>query len=227
MNYILNLENVNVFIGKKHILKNIDLKISREDFIILLGPNGSGKTTLLKSCLGISGISSGKIKSFDNGNGFKKIRKNCGYVPQRLDVDKYFPMISEEIINFGNPEKSFLEHLITEFKIKNIIKKPFGLLSGGERQKILLTMALAKKPEILFLDEPNLNLDINAYRDFLRCVEKAKKEFKLTIIMVTHLISNMPQNANKIVVLKDGKIIFNEPPRNIMKRKNLIELIYG
>lgn len=208
-------------------MHNINLRINIEDFVILLGPNGSGKTTLIKTCLGMIKISSGKISFFGNGNGFNTIRRVCGYVPQRMDVDRYFPVIAEQVINFGNPEKKFLNHLIEEFKIKNTIKKPFGVLSGGERQKILLTMALAGKPEILFLDEPNLNLDVAAYRDFFKCVEKAKKEFKLTLIMVTHLINNIPEQANRICVLKDGKMLFDDKPQKILRKKELVDLIYG
>jgi len=226
MKRILSVEKINVFIGKKQILKNVNLTVNKEDFIILLGPNGSGKTTLLKSILGMMKINSGKIFFYDDG-GTGNIRKKCGYVPQQLDVDRYFPIIAEQIINFGRPEKDFLRHLTDELKIKNIVKKPFGLLSGGERQKILLTMALAGKPVILFLDEPNLNLDVTAYKDFLKCVEKVKKEFGLTIIMVTHLISSIPDTANKIVVLKDGQIVFNDAPRKILKRKDMVDLIYG
>lgn len=227
MKKILDLKDVNVTIGSKQILKSINFNINSGDFILLLGPNGSGKTTLLKTCLGIIKISKGSILFYEEKNKIQNIRKKCGYVPQRLDIDKYFPVLSKDVIEFGSPDKKFLFHLTEEFKIKEIIKKPFGLLSGGERQKILLTMALSRKPEILFLDEPNLNLDINAYKDFIRYVEKAKKEFNLTIIMVTHLISTIPELVNKVFVLKEGRIIIKEEPQKIFKRKNLVELVYG
>jgi len=225
MRKILDLKDVNLTIGSKQILKNINFNINSGDFILLLGPNGSGKTTLLKTCLGIIKIREGSVLFY--GDKIQNIRKKCGYVPQRLDIDKYFPVLSKDVIEFGSPDKELLFHLTEEFKIKEIIKKPFGLLSGGERQKILLTMALSRKPEILFLDEPNLNLDINAYKDFLKCVEKAKKEFNLTVIMVTHLISTIPESVNKVFVLKEGRIIIKEEPEKIFKRKNLVELIYG
>lgn len=225
MKEIISFNNVRVKIGQKTILDNINFKINQGDFVLLLGVNGSGKTTLLRTALGFIKVTSGYVKY--RGEKLKSVNKFCGYVPQRLDIDRYFPVIAEDVINFAKPEKKFLTHLINEFKIKDVIKKPFGLLSGGERQKILLIMALAKKPEILFLDEPNLNLDIKAYRDFLNCLTIVKKEFNPTILMVTHMISIIPGEVNKVFIIKEGKIIYNEKPEKIFRKKNIMELIYG
>lgn len=227
MQEMIFFQNVNVKIGQKHILTNVNFKINSGDFILLLGVNGSGKTTLLKSALGFVKITSGFIYFKGEKIKYERVRNNCGYVPQRLDIDKYFPIMAEDVINFGKPEKPFFDHLIQKFKIKEVIKKPFGLLSGGERQKVLLTMALVKKPDILFLDEPNLNLDINAYKDFLNCLELVKKEFNPVILMVTHLISVIPKSVNKVFVIKQGKIIYKETPVKIFRKKNIAELIYG
>lgn len=227
MQEIIFFQDVNVKIGQKYILTNINFKINSGDFILLLGVNGSGKTTLLKSMLGFVKITSGIIYFNGEKIQYERVRNNCGYVPQRLDIDKYFPIMAEDVINFSKPDKYFFDYLIQKFKIKEVIKKPFGLLSGGERQKVLLTMALVKKPDILFLDEPNLNLDINAYEDFLNCLELAKKEFNPVILMVTHLISIIPKSANKVFVMKQGKIVYKETPSKIFKIKNIAELIYG
>ncbi len=225
MQEIISFSNIHVNIGQKHILNDINFKLNRGDFVLIIGVNGSGKTTLLKTALGfikpVKGFINFKGEKLKNSN----IKEFCGYVPQRLDVDRYFPVIGKDVINFAKPDKNFIAHLINEFKIKEIINKPFGLLSGGERQKVLLTMALSKKPEILFLDEPNLNLDIHSYRDFLRCLTRVKKEFNPTILMVTHLISIIPDMANKVFVLKEGRI--KEASLKIFKKKNIMELIYG
>ncbi|MCX8094060.1 MAG: metal ABC transporter ATP-binding protein [Candidatus Goldbacteria bacterium] len=227
MNEIISFYDVTVKIGQKTILSNIDFKLNRGDFILLIGANGSGKTTLLKTALGFIKPSFGSIIYKNEISGYKDIKNFCGYVPQRLDIDRYFPVIAEDVINFAKPEKNLLNYIIKEFRIKDIIRKPFGMLSGGERQKILLAMALSKKPDILLLDEPNLNLDINAYRDFLRCLLLIKKEFNPTILMVTHLISIIPKMVNRVFVIKDGRIIYKKAPYEIFKIKNIMEIIYG
>lgn len=227
MEKILTFKKVYLKLGTKYILYDINFNINKNDFVLLIGPNGSGKTTIIKTILGFYKITSGDIFYRDAIKDIKMVRSICGYVPQRFDIDKFFPIKVNDILNIIKSDKKLFESLIFLFKLKDIIEKPFGLLSGGERQKVLLTMALAKKPEILLLDEPNLNLDLNSYKDFLKYLEIIKNEFKITIIMATHFIHILPRLVNKVFVLKKGKMIYKSTPQNIFKRKNLLNLIYG
>ncbi|MEI7542155.1 MAG: ABC transporter ATP-binding protein [bacterium] len=222
------LKNVSVKIGKTLILNDISLTINKGEFITLLGKNGSGKTTLLKTILGINKYFLGSIivggVSIKDGH-VRNVRLKTGYVPQFFSAENNFPITAGDVIAMGKNKKQ-AEVWARNMEIINIIDKPFGKLSGGEKQKVMLAMALSREPEILLLDEPNLNLDIRAYKNFIELVEKLQQQLKLTVIYVTHLTGHIPKSCSRIVVIKDGEIYRDGPKRNILNNDKLEELIY-
>ena len=153
----LNFENV---------LTNISLEIFEGDFISILGPNGGGKSTFIKLLLNILKPSSGTIKFSED------LKNKIGYVPQNATtVDGVFPATVEEIISTSftnkflfskkitNEEKEYLDFLMKSFEISNLKSKLFVELSGGQKQRVLIVRALANKPRLLILDEPDIGLD--------------------------------------------------------------------
>jgi ABC-type Mn2+/Zn2+ transport system ATPase subunit len=225
----IEIQNLTVKAGKKVILDNISLTVEKGEFLTLLGKNGSGKTTLIKTILGLIKTSGGSIKAAGEelkGPSIRKIRLKTGYVPQYFSSENDFPITAGDVIAMGkNTEKALF--MAREMKIENIFSQPFGKLSGGEKQKVLLAMALSREPEILLMDEPNLNLDIRAYRDFLAFVEKLKRRLGLTIIYVTHLTGHIPKSCLRVAVMKEGRIIMDGPKNKILKNRNIEEIIYG
>lgn len=225
----IEIENLTVKAGKTAILDNISLTINKGEFLTLLGKNGSGKTTLIKAVLGLSKISGGCIRAAGEelkGPAIRRIRLKTGYVPQYFSSENDFPITAGDVIGMGkNMQKALLA--AEEMKLGNIFNRPFGKLSGGEKQKVLLAMALSREPEILLLDEPNLNLDIRAYKDFMALVEKLKQRLKLTVVYVTHLTGHIPKSSLRVAVMKEGKIIMDGPKNIILKNRNIEEIIYG
>lgn len=223
------LKNVSVKAGKTLILNDISLIINKGEFITLLGKNGSGKTTLLKTILGINKHFSGSVivgGANTKGELMKNVRLISGYVPQFFSAENNFPITAGDVIAMGKNIKQ-AQVWAQNMEIENIIDKPFGKLSGGEKQKVMLAMALSREPEILLLDEPNLNLDTRAYKNFIELVEKLQQKLKLTVVYVTHLTGHIPKNCSRIVVMKDGKIYRDGPKKYILNNKKLEELIYG
>ena len=180
----LNFENV---------LTNISLEIFKGDFVAILGPNGGGKTTFVKLLLNILKQNAGEIKFYED------LKNKIGYIPQSATtVDTVFPATVDEIIRtaFSNKrfffgklsleEKNYLDFLMQNFQIIDLKSKLFVELSGGQKQRVLIVRALANKPKLLILDEPDIGLDTISQTKFIENLNKINKENKTTIIFVTH-----------------------------------------
>ncbi len=180
----LNFENV---------LTNISLEIFKGDFIAILGPNGGGKTTFVKLLLNILKQNAGEIKFYED------LKNKIGYIPQSATtVDTVFPATVDEIIRtaFSNKrfffgklsleEKNYLDFLMQNFQIIDLKSKLFVELSGGQKQRVLIVRALANKPKLLILDEPDIGLDTISQTKFIEKLNIINKENKTTIIFVTH-----------------------------------------
>ncbi len=238
----MNFKNVSVKAGSKKILENVDFNVNHHDFVTVLGPNGAGKSTILKAVLGLVRVSSGHIEVKHEKitkKNINKIRKKISYMPQNFTLDRYFPVLVKDVIEAGitchkkifekktKEEKARVGSIIKELNIHKLLDKPFGVISGGEKQKVILAMVLAGGPEILLLDEPNLNLDLYAYRNFLKTVSSIYKKRKLTVLFVTHLITHIPKASRKVLVVKEGRAVFEGDPRKLFAGKNHLEFIYG
>ena len=180
----LNFENV---------LTNISLEIFKADFVAILGPNGGGKTTFVKLLLNILKQNAGEIKFYED------LKNKIGYIPQSATtVDTVFPATVDEIIRtaFSNKrfffgklsleEKNYLDFLMQNFQIIDLKSKLFVELSGGQKQRVLIVRALANKPKLLILDEPDIGLDTVSKTKFIEKLNIINKENKTTIIFVTH-----------------------------------------
>ena len=186
---IIQVNNLNF----ENVLTNISLEIYEGDFIAIIGPNGGGKSTFIKLLLNILKPNSGQIKFYED------IKNKIGYVPQNATtVDGVFPATVEEIIEtaFVNKksfferisieEKNYLNFLMESFEILDLKSKLFVELSGGQKQRVLIVRALANKPKLLILDEPDIGLDTISQTKFIENLNIINKENKTTIIFVTH-----------------------------------------
>lgn len=199
-------------------LRGINFSIDQGEFIAVLGPSGSGKTTLLNLLGGIDRPSGGKIifekKSEITGIKEKKLtryrRNNVGFVFQ-------FYNLVGSLTAFENVELvARLTHKVSEAKkVTTELLEAVGLgdktfkfpaqLSGGEQQRVSIARALAKEPKILLADEPTGSLDSVTTGKILKLFQKINKEFKVTIVFVTHN-NGIASLANTILYLRDGKI---------------------
>ena len=198
--------------SRTEVIKGIDIKISDGDFVAILGASGSGKSTLLNVLSGLERPDNGSILYGDTDittltdTELTKFRKNTiGFIFQQyyllpnLTVEKNVRMGADlannkeygEIINAGG--------------LENKAKKYPNELSGGEQQRASIARALAKKPKVLFLDEPTGALDENTGRQVLDYISKLHDENSFTIVMVTHN-QNIAEMANTIIKMNSGRI---------------------
>jgi len=221
--YIIELDGITVKKGRNLLLENINFCVSQGEFVGVIGPNGAGKTTLLNVIAGFEGFT-GRLRLFGEGQTRErsgKTRLRIGYVPQLLDIDRTFPICALEAVLTGsigrlglfhNPEKKERQRameIMEMMRIGHLKEKPFGQLSGGERQKVLLARAIMQEPEILLLDESTANLDMAIQKEFMDLIDDIHKRQDLTILLVTHDFNLLPPSMNRGLLLNRGRIIFD------------------
>ncbi|RMF62169.1 MAG: ABC transporter ATP-binding protein [Calditrichaeota bacterium] len=219
------------------LLKKINLHIPRHSFLAIIGPNGSGKSTLLKLIMGILHPQSGEIflnqkplREFSR----KRLAQLAGYVPQHFET--IFHFTAWEIVSMGrHPYQSpfssarvedahIVENAMKATEVWHLRHRVINHLSGGELQRVVLASALAQNPQILLLDEPTTALDLKHQFHFYNILETLRKENNLTIVTVTHDINLASYFCEQMVVLKDGAIVAEGTPEQLITQELIREV---
>ncbi len=198
--------------NKNQVLKGISLKIADGDFTVILGASGSGKSTFLNVISGLERPDSGSvvygtsdITKLSDGELTQFRKENIGFIFQQYYL---LPnMTVEKNVRMGADlaDNREYQEIINAVGLEDKAKKYPSELSGGEQQRVSVARALAKKPEVLFLDEPTGALDEQTGRQVLDYICKLHKEYGFTIVMVTHN-QNIAEMANTVVKMNSGKI---------------------
>ena len=213
---MIKAREINKFYGsgesRFQVLKNISLTIEDGDFVVIPGASGSGKSTLLNVLSGLERAESGQIFYDDTeitGLTDKELtafrRKKIGfifqqyYLLQNMNVGKNVKMGTDLAVN------SDYKAILKEVGLENKLYKFPSELSGGEQQRVSVARALAKRPEVLFLDEPTGALDEDTGRQVLQYISELQKEYGFTIIMVTHNL-NIAEMAKTVIRMNNGKV---------------------
>ena len=194
------------------VLRGINLSVDENDFVVILGASGSGKSTLLNILSGLEKSDSGEV--LYNGENISNYtetqltefrRKNIGFVFQQYYLLNNLTVFQNVRVGANLANNSDCSEILKELGLEDKLEKYTNELSGGEQQRVSIARALAKKPKVLFLDEPTGALDEETGRGILEYIFKLRNESKFTMIMVTHN-ENIAQIANKIVHVKSGKV---------------------
>ncbi len=199
--------------GKTTVLDNIDLTVEKSDRIALIGPNGAGKTTLIRAILG-QYLFDGELSVFDKNPRRHRVEvlDRIGYVPQ---LPPPIQMNVGELVAFsaGISKKSSVDAIHQNaaelgLDIGENVKKPFQKLSGGMKQKLLISLALGRKPDILIMDEPAANLDPRGRQAFFLQLLRSMKE--TTMLLSSHRVDEIINLINRIVEIDYGKVVQDE-----------------
>ncbi|MDO5725431.1 MAG: ATP-binding cassette domain-containing protein [Tissierellia bacterium] len=214
MREIISIKNLNFSYGNNSIFEASNLSINEGDFAVILGENGTGKSTLIKLILGELKASSGTI-DFNISHDLT----NISYVPQLSAASmQSFPITAYEIVSLNlYSELKGLKIISKEQKkridealrLTGMISKKdylYSNLSGGERQRIMLAKAIVSNPKILLLDEPTVGIDELAREKILKILNHFNKDHNVTIIMITHEVSEVLPYVNALYEVKDKKI---------------------
>ncbi|MFX1411580.1 MAG: energy-coupling factor ABC transporter ATP-binding protein [Promethearchaeota archaeon] len=218
-------------------MQNLSLKIEENLIYALTGNNGSGKTTLLRLLVGLIKPKSGNIKIFDkplsrNKKELWKIRQQIGFLFQNPDDQLFAPTIEEDVgfgaRNLKLDEKEVEKRVIWALKAVNLLEfkeySPFNL-SWGQKKRAALASLLVMKPKLLILDEPFANLDFNAIYNHLKIIEKLRREENITILFTTHNLFFIENWAQNMLVLDNGKGIFEGAPEIGLNDPQVLELL--
>jgi iron complex transport system ATP-binding protein len=216
------------------VLHNISLSVAAGEMVGLLGPNGSGKTTLIKLASGILKPGRGEIKldGADLGNMSRKsIARSVAVVPQQFHTP--FAFTVAEVVMLGRIPflKAFAEESTADRQLADSALEMVGIaglrgrrfdeLSGGERQKVVLSMALAQQPKLLLLDEPTLHLDITHQVEILELVRRLNAEQRLTVIAAMHDLNLASLYFDRLVLLKEGRVSADGTPAQVLTEERV------
>ena len=221
----------------KKIISSISLSLQKSEWLGIIGANGSGKSTFLKGISRILNVYSGG--AFLDGQNIhlsptKEVAKMISVLPQQQSDNLHLTVY--ELVCFGrSPHKEWWEldlnendHLKVERSIEltemeDFRDKPLRTLSGGQRQRAFLSLALAQDANTLLLDEPTTFLDLHYQLQFLDLLKRLNQEEKISIITVIHDINLAARYCNRIALLKDGKLLAINQPREVLTKDLLKE----
>lgn len=220
---ILSVENLNVEIDEKKIIKDLSFDVDKGEIVAIIGPNGAGKTVLFRALLS-SVFYTGKIKWAPN--------LKIGYVPQRLFVDKNFPLSVGDFFDFQNISHKKAIILLQrmglgagENKYPDIFKEGIGVLSGGELQRFLIAWILADDPDVLLFDESTAGIDMGGEENVYQILTKLQKIKGFTILLISHDINIVYKYSHKVVCLNRKRVCYGSP-LEVLNAENLQKL-YG
>ncbi|BBF41611.1 ABC-type Fe3+-siderophore transport system, ATPase component [Lachnospiraceae bacterium KM106-2] len=225
---MLIVDDVCISYGQKEIIHHISDKIDREDGLtVIVGLNGCGKSTLLRT---LGGIYEGYTGEIHYGNRIlreiplRERAKMISYLPQyrrvpNISVERYvlhgrFPHLSYPR-HYGKKDFELVDKVLERFQIASLKTKQMSQISGGERQKVYLAMAIVQDACYLLLDEPSTFLDLHCQYEFLRILKELVEEGK-TVLMVSHNVQMALQYADNIIVMEKGRIKIRGTPEQVV-----------
>ena len=214
---LITLNNISLSHNGKNVLDDVSFKLHEGEFITLIGPNGAGKSSLIKVLLGVIKQDSGDITYTDN------IR--LGYTPQTFSANPFIPISVKDFLTLN--QKLDSEFMLKTFEltgIKDLLKSPLKNLSGGELQKVLLTRALLNKPNVLILDEPAQNLDVDGQMQLYKLIQDIHQQQNCAVLMVSHDLHRVMKESTQVLCLYHH-ICCEGLPESILKDEKFNDLL--
>ena len=212
---LVKLENAGVYRSSKWLVRGISFEINQGQIVTLIGPNGSGKTTTAKMILNILNTDEGLVK----GNANK-----MAYVPQKINIDWTMPL---RVIDFMKITSSLNNTQITESLVMTGVDKllynQIHSLSGGEFQRVLIARAIAKKPDLLVLDEPVQGVDFNGEIALYNLIKEISVNLNCGILLISHDMHFVMSTTDHVICL-NGHICCSGSPSNVVKNPEYIKL---
>ena len=223
LNPVISVAAASKDYGSFKALDAVDLDIVRGEIFALLGPNGAGKTTLISIICGTVSMTSGSVRvdGRDVLADFRETRTRIGLVPQEIALDIFATVwntVSFSRQLFGRPsDKAYLEQLLRDLSLWEKRDSRIIELSGGMKRRVMIAKALSHEPDILFLDEPTAGVDVELRRDMWLLVRRLREK-GVTIILTTHYIEEAEEMADRVGVMKGGRILLVEEKKALMRK---------
>jgi len=238
---IIELQKINtIYEGETiPVIKDINLSVKTGEFICIIGPNGAGKTTLLETINGLLTYTGGKGFVFGKEISKNKtyISKNTGFLIQNFEIDPLAPFLCKDVVLMGLTGKKGLFRFNNKKDLEKVwysmglvgmidfANRPIGKISGGEFQKILIARVLTQQPKLLLLDEPLSNLDYSSRHQIETLLNRLHEKYNLTILMVSHDLSFIPEKCGRILVIDKGKILMDGEKEEVLSSNNVKNIL--
>lgn len=236
MNTAIQTDDLRVSLGGKEILNGVSLSIAQGEYVSVIGPNGAGKTTLLRCLLGTYPYQgNAQIAGLEcSGANSRELAKTVSYVPQTHDME--FPLTARDFVMMGRypylpplapaqkPDIDAVGKAMAVTGISALSERFLRTLSGGERQKVYIAAALAQETPVMLLDEPATFLDWKHQADIMQLLKKINTECGATVVAVNHDLNSAALWSDRIIAIKDGRILLDGTPDEIIQPGPLNEL---
>lgn len=204
---LIELKNAGVKRSGKWLARNISFSVRAGEIVTLIGPNGAGKTTSAKMALG--------LLKLDEGTAFQKSKLRVGYVPQKVSIDWTLPLRVKRFLNLtGTCSDSEIDAALAMTDSLHLLDCELNTLSGGEFQRVLLSRAIVKKPEILVLDEPVQGVDNTGEAAMYSLIEKIVSDLNCGILLISHDL-HFVMSATTHVICLNGHICCSGTPKAV------------
>ena len=214
-NSLIKLENAGVYRSSKWLVRGISFEINKGQIVTLIGPNGSGKTTTAKMILNILDTDEGMATSNTS---------KMAYVPQKINIDWTMPL---RVIDFmkitNNLNNTQITDSLTMTGVDKLLYNQIHSLSGGEFQRVLIARAIAKKPDLLVLDEPVQGVDFNGEIALYNLIKKISSNLNCGILLISHDMHFVMSTTDHVICL-NGHICCSGNPSSVVKNPEYIKL---
>ncbi len=230
---MIEIKNLNVYYGTRHILKNISLGVKRGEIMALLGPNGSGKSTLIRALSGVAPATGSLCLAGRTLNGISPAERArlMAVVPQTISLPPAFTVL-ETVLLGRTPYLNFLGQIsakdqdiarsaLAKVDALSFAERRVGELSGGEQQRVLLARALAQTTPVLLLDEPTAHLDLQHQIGLLELVYKLARQENLTVLIALHDLNLAARYADSVALIVNGEIKAQGSPAHVLQAETL------
>lgn len=209
--------------GRKKALDNISFSVKKGEILGFLGPNGAGKSTTMNIITGYLSSTTGTVTvdGYDILDNPNEVKKRVGYLPEQPPL--YVDMTVEEYLNFvydlkkikGKDKKEHIAGIVDKVGISEVYKRRISNLSKGYKQRVGLAQALLGNPEVLILDEPTVGLDPKQIIEIRNVIKELGEEH--TVILSSHILSEISAVCERVIIIKDGRIVAEDTPENLSK----------
>jgi len=213
---MLAVDNINVFYGDSHVIRNVAFQLGEQETIAIMGRNGMGKTTLLKSLIGMLPVRSGKVRlnerELTHAKSHERVAAGLGYVPQGRMIFPYLTVEENILTGMENAtEKTVPGYIYDVFPVLDEMKRRRGgNLSGGQQQQLAIARALVSNPRVLILDEPTEGIQPSIIKDIARALNKLKAERKFSLVVSEQVLSFAMEIADRFLIMEKGEFVHEE-----------------
>jgi zinc transport system ATP-binding protein len=216
MSTLLSLNHIGLTRGSKRVLDHVDIVVAEREIVTLIGPNGAGKSSLVKVALGLEKPTQGSVT--------RRGDLRIGYLPQRFTIDAALPMSVRRILTLTvQADEVALHSALAEVGVENLIDASVHNLSGGELQRVMLARALIRKPNLLVLDEPTQNMDINGAVECYQLIQRIRDTTGCGVLLVSHDLSIVMAATTRVYCL-NGHVCCSGHPDDVSRDPEFLRM---